>query len=230
MAIARRDVLAASIDHTLLRAETSGDDIRRLCEDARRHGFAAVCINPVWVGLARDLLSGSSTVVATVCSFPLGASVSAVKVAETAQAADDGASEIDMVMNIGAALTGEWGVVEDDVGGVVEAASLRGARVKVILECGLLSDEQKIEAARRSVATGAAFVKTSTGMLAGGATVHDVALLRRTVGINAGVKTSGSIRTLVHARAMLAAGANRLGTSSGSQILDELRELEDCGN
>ncbi|RMF86066.1 MAG: deoxyribose-phosphate aldolase, partial [Nitrospirae bacterium] len=154
-----------------------------------------------------------------VCGFPLGASATAVKAEEAGLAAAAGAREIDMVQNIGWAKGGDWGAVEEDIAAVVAAASAHGAEVKVILECGLLDDAEKEEAVRRAVAAGAAWVKTSTGFLAGGATVHDVALLARTAAGRARVKAAGGIRTVGQARAMLAAGAARLGTSSGVAIV-----------
>jgi deoxyribose-phosphate aldolase len=211
--------IARTIDHTLLAAEATFSDIERLAAEAREHGFAAICINPCWVRPAAPLLHGTEVHLATVCGFPLGATTSEVKAAEARAAAEHGANEVDMVMALGRARAGEWAAVEDDVAAVADALSGSGAILKVILECGLLEDDEKVEAARRSVAAGAQFVKTSTGFLAGGATVHDVALLRRTVGRSASVKASGGIRSLGQARAMLAAGADRLGTSSGVAIV-----------
>ncbi len=221
--------LARAIDHTLLKPEAGPEAIARLCEEARRWGFAAVCVNPVWVADAVRALEGTSVAVATVCGFPLGATTTAVKVAEAEEAARAGAAEIDMVLRIGHALAGLWDAVEADIAAVVEAAAGHGASVKVILECGLLDDGTKAEAARRAVGAGAAFVKTSTGFLAGGATVHDVALLKRAVAGRARVKASGGIRNLGQARAMLAAGADRLGTSSGVAILEEARRTFETG-
>ncbi len=221
--------LARTIDHTLLAPEAGPEGIDRLCKEARVWGFAAVCVNPVWVPRATAALDGTAVGVAAVCGFPLGATTTACKAAEAAGAARDGASEIDMVLRIGHARAGLWDEVEADIRAVVEAAGEHGATVKVILECGLLDDEAKTEAAVRAVAAGAAFVKTSTGFLAGGATVHDVALLRRAVDGKARVKASGGIRTLGQARAMLAAGADRLGTSSGVAILEEARQAFTTG-
>ena len=212
--------LAATIDHTLLRPEATRDDVRRLCEEAVRLGFAAVCVNPCRVAEARRWTDRSEVAVATVCGFPLGASRSAVKAAEAARGADEGATEVDMVIAVGAVKDGDWAAVVADIAAVVAAAG--EAAVKVILECGLLDDAEKRTAAVAAVDGGAAFVKTSTGFLAGGATVEDVALLKRAVAGRARVKASGGIRTLGRARAMLAAGADRLGTSSGVAIMEEL--------
>ncbi len=219
MAEHRARDLARYIDHTLLRPEATAADIDRLCDEAREWRFAAVCVNPCWVERAVARLEGSGVAVATVCGFPLGAALTEIKAAEAARAAAAGAREIDMVQNLGWARAGEWAAVERDVAAVVAAAAAHGAEVKVILECGLLSDGEKEEAARRAVAAGAAWVKTSTGFLAGGATVHDVALLARTVAGRARVKAAGGIRTVGQARAMLAAGASRLGTSAGVAIV-----------
>ncbi len=213
--------LARSIDHTLLRAEATSEDIVTLCREARKWRFAAVCVNPVWVELAVAELEGSEVGVAAVCGFPLGASLTPVKVAEAARAVTSGAAEIDMVQQIGLAVEGRWDAVGEDVRAVAGAVHAGGAVLKVILECGLLSDDAKERSARVAVAAGADFVKTSTGFLAGGATIHDVALLRKVVGEAAGVKASGGIRSLGRARAMLAAGATRLGTSSGVRIMEE---------
>lgn len=214
--------LATTIDHTLLRPESSEDDIRRLCAEAVEWGFKAVCVNPVWVGTAVTAVVGSKVGVATVCGFPLGANETAVKVEEARRAVAAGASEVDMVQQLGAAASGRWDVVESDVAAVARVVHAGGAELKVILECGLLDDDGTREAARRAVAAGADWVKTSTGFIAGGATIADVELLRATVGGRARIKASGGIRTLAEARAMLAAGAERLGTSSGVAIAEEL--------
>ncbi len=212
--------IANTIDHTLLRADATWDEIRRLATEACDHGFAAICVNPTWARRVAPLLEGSEVALATVCGFPLGANESAVKAAEARAAIDHGAIEIDMVIDLGAARSGEWSRVEDDIASVVEVLAGHNATLKVILECGLFDDDEKAEAARRAVAAGAGHVKTSTGFLAGGATLHDVALLRKTVGAAARVKASGGIRNLGQARAMLAAGADRLGTSSGVAIVE----------
>ncbi len=215
--------IARTIDHTLLKPEAGPDAIDVLCREALEWGFAAVCVNPCWVSRAARALEGSGVAVATVCSFPLGAGLTETKAAEAAASVAAGAREVDMVLNIGLARSGLWDQVEQDIAAVVRAAG--DALVKVILECGLLDDTQKEEAARRAVAAGAAFVKTSTGFLAGGATVHDVALLKRVIDGRAEVKASGGIRSLGQARAMLAAGASRLGTSSGVTIMEEARAV-----
>ena len=211
--------LAAAIDHTLLRPEAGAEDIRRLCAEAVEWGFAAVCVNPVWVGTAAAAVAGSTVRVASVCGFPLGANETAVKVEEARRAMDGGAREIDMVQHLGAAVAGSWHVVEADVAAVAEVVHAHDGELKVILECGLLDDDAKREAARRAVAAGADWVKTSTGFLAGGATVADVELLRVAVRGAARVKASGGIRSVADARMMLAAGAERLGTSSGVAIM-----------
>lgn len=211
--------LAAAIDHTLLRPEAGAEDIRRLCAEAVDWGFAAVCVNPVWVGTAVAAVAGSTVRVASVCGFPLGANETAVKVEEARRAMDGGAREIDMVQHLGAAVAGSWDVVEADVAAVAEVVHALDGELKVILECGLLDDDAKREAARRAVAAGADWVKTSTGFLAGGATVADVELLRVAVRGAARVKASGGIRSVADARMMLAAGAERLGTSSGVAIM-----------
>ncbi len=217
--------LALAIDHTLLKPEAGPDAIDQLCAEARELGFAAVCVNPYWVSRAVAALAGSPVGVATVCGFPLGATSTQSKKAEATRAVQDGATEVDMVLNLGLAHAGLWEEAEEDMAAVVGAARDGGASVKVILECGLLDDAQKEEAALRAVAAGAAFVKTSTGFLAGGATVHDVALLARTVAGRARVKASGGIRSLGQARAMLASGAARLGTSYGVVIMEEAQRL-----
>ncbi len=165
--------LAAAIDHTLLRPEAGADDIRRLCAEAVECGFAAVCVNPVWVATAVAAVEGSSVRVATVCGFPLGANETAVKVEEARRAMACGAREVDMVQSLGAACSERWDLVEADVAAVAEIVHVHGGELKVILECGLLDDRAKRESARRAVSAGADWVKTSTGFLAGGATVAD---------------------------------------------------------
>lgn len=214
--------IAALIDHTLLKPQATPADIRRLCQEARKYGFAAACVNPYWVALAASELAGSPVLVAAVAGFPLGANTTAVKVAESEEAIRAGAREIDMVLNIGELCAGNLAAVQADIEAVVAAAHARGAIVKVILETCLLTDEQKIAACDLSKKAGVDFVKTSTGFSTGGATVHDVALMRRVVGPNMGVKASGGIRTLEDLEAMRAAGATRMGTSSGVQIVEAL--------
>ncbi|HYV62090.1 MAG TPA: deoxyribose-phosphate aldolase [Bryobacteraceae bacterium] len=215
--------IAALIDHTLLKPQATADDVRRLCQEARRYEFAAVCVNPYWVTLAASELTGSSVLVATVTGFPLGANTTGVKVAEAQAAIAAGAREIDMVLNIGELYAGHLDAVRADIAAVVAASHARNATVKVILETALLNDDQKIAACNLSQQAGADFVKTSTGFSTHGATVHDVALMRRTVGLDMGVKASGGIRTLEDLEAMRAAGATRIGTSSGVQIVESLQ-------
>ena len=215
--------IAALIDHTLLKPQATAPDIRRLCQEARRYGFATVCVNPYWVPLAALELAGSSVLVAAVAGFPLGANTTAIKVAETEAVIAAGAREVDMVLNIGELCGGNLDAVRADITAVVTAAHARGAIVKVIFETALLTDQQKIAACELSKLAGADFVKTSTGFSTHGATVNDVALMRRAVGPDIGVKASGGIRTLKDLEAMRAAGANRIGTSSGVQIVEALQ-------
>ncbi|BAU27185.1 deoxyribose-phosphate aldolase [Aneurinibacillus soli] len=209
--------LALYIDHTLLAPEASAAQIDRLCQEAREHGFYAVCINPYWVRRAKQELVGSNVKVATVIGFPLGAAVTEVKAFEAAKAVEDGADELDMVLNIGALKSGEDEEVRRDIAAVVAAAASRP--VKVIIETGLLTEAEKVQACRLSEEAGAQFVKTSTGFGPGGATVEDVALMRRTVGDTVSVKASGGVRTYEAAKAMIRAGADRIGTSSGIAIV-----------
>jgi deoxyribose-phosphate aldolase len=212
--------IAALIDHTLLKPQATAADIRRLCAEARQYEFAAVCVNPYWVSLAAEVLKGSAVRVATVAGFPLGANTTAIKVAEAETAIAAGAREVDMVLNIGELCRGNLDSVRMDIAAVVAAAHARGTLVKVILETALLSDDQKIAACALSQQAGADFVKTSTGFSAHGATARDVALMRQVVGPGMGVKASGGIRTWEDLEAMRAAGANRIGTSSGVQIVE----------
>lgn len=209
--------LARTIDHTWLKPDATATQIEALCREAIRYGFHAVCVNSYWVPLAAERLRGSGVKVAAVVGFPLGAGLTAAKAAEAREAVKAGASELDMVLNVGALKSGRPDDVRRDIRAVVEAAD--GALVKVILETGLLTGEEKVAACRLAVEAGAHFVKTSTGFGPGGATVEDVALLRRTVGPRVGVKASGGIRDAEAARRMLAAGASRLGTSSGVAIV-----------
>lgn len=211
--------LAAIIDHTLLKPETTESQIRKLCDEARQWGFASVCVPPRWVKVASETLAGCDVKVCTVIGFPLGANVTAVKVVEARQAISDGADELDMVISIGDLKAGDDEVVESDIRAVREAAGER--IVKVIIEACLLTDEEKARACSLAVRAGADFVKTSTGFSKGGATVHDVALMRRVVGPEVGVKAAGGIRTREDALAMVAAGANRIGASAGVAICSE---------
>jgi deoxyribose-phosphate aldolase len=215
--------VAAFIDHTLLKPQATEADIRRLCQEARQYEFAAVCVNPYWVPLAARELAGSPVHVATVAGFPLGASATRTKVMEAESAIAAGAREVDMVLNIGELCAGHLDSVRADIVAVVAASHARGALVKVILETALLNNDQKTAACTLSQQAGADFVKTSTGFSTHGATTHDVALMRSTVGPDMGVKASGGIRTLEDFEAMRAAGANRVGTSSGVQIVEALQ-------
>jgi len=218
-----RDI-AAMIDHTLLKPQATDTDIRRLCQEARQYQFVAVCVNPYWVPLAAAELSGSAVRVATVAGFPLGANTTEIKVKEAETAIAAGAHEVDMVLNIGELCGGNIDAVQRDIAAVVAASHSRGALVKVIFETALLNDEQKTAACHLSKDAGADFVKTSTGFSANGATVADVELMRRIVGPTMGVKASGGVRTLDDLHAMYAAGANRIGTSAGVQIM--IRRME----
>jgi deoxyribose-phosphate aldolase len=215
-----RNEIAALIDHTLLKPEATEADIRKICGEAREYGFASVCVNPYWVPVVAKELAGSAVKVCTVVGFPLGASAADIKVAETTKALTDGAQEIDMVINIGELRGGNLRAVGDEIGSVVQVSHSKSAIVKVILETALLTDEQKIEACRLSKDAGADFVKTSTGFAAHGATVEDVALMRKAAGAEMGVKASGGIRTLEDLRKMVAAGATRIGTSAGVKIVE----------
>lgn len=206
------------IDHTILAPQATKEDVERLCKEAMEYGFHSVCVNSSFVYYCARLLKDSGVAVCTVIGFPLGAMSTAGKTAEAEQAIRDGASELDMVIHIGMIKSGDWEYVKQDISSVVEAAKGR-AIVKVILETCLLTDDEKVKACRICKECGADFVKTSTGFSKGGATTEDVALMRRTVGHDMGVKASGGIRTLEDARAMVEAGANRLGTSSGAAIV-----------
>jgi deoxyribose-phosphate aldolase len=211
--------IARLIDHTILKPEATRSEVRQICAEALRFEFASVCVNSFWVPLVAAELSGSVSKVCAVVGFPLGASSTAAKVAETLSAVSDGAREIDMVVNIGALRAGEDTYVEADIRAVVAAAQSQGAIVKVILETCLLTNEQKVLGCEISKRAGAAFVKTSTGFSKSGATVEDVALMRRTVGPEMGVKASGGVRSLEDVKAMVAAGATRIGSSSGVKIV-----------
>jgi deoxyribose-phosphate aldolase len=211
--------IAPLIDHTLLKPEARWADIERTCGEAVKFGFAAVCVYPVWVPLVAGILRGTGVRTCTVAGFPHGAATTAAKAFEAAEAVRSGADEVDMVLAVHAVRDGDLRGAEEDVRAVVKAAG--GRTVKVILETGLLTDAEKVAACRLCVVGGASFVKTSTGMGAGGATVADVRLMRATVGPGVGVKASGGIRTLADARAMVEAGANRLGTSAGVAIVTE---------
>ncbi len=212
--------IARSIDHTLLRPEATAADIRKVCQEARKYKFASVCVNPYWVPLVASELAGSPVKVCCVVGFPLGANATAIKVAETEAAIRAGAQEIDMVLNIGELRGGNQDAVRQDIQAVVDAAHRGGAIVKVILETALLDDDQKAVASTIAKLAGAEFVKTSTGFGPHGATVHDVALMRRVVGAEMGVKASGGIRTLEDLKNMAAAGATRIGASASVKIVE----------
>ena len=212
--------IAGLIDHTLLRPDATRDEIRKLCREARKYNFASVCINPYWVPLAAAELSGSPVKVCTVVGFPLGATSTEAKVAETDAALRVGAQEIDMVQNVGALRSGENDAVKDDIAAVAGAAHRAGAILKVILETALLDDNQKVMACMLAKMARADFVKTSTGFGPSGATVHDVELMRLAVGPDMGVKASGGIRTLDDLKKMAAAGATRIGASASVKIVE----------
>ncbi len=209
------------IDHTLLKPDVSQDQIAQLCYEARKYSFASVCVNPVHVPLAAQLLKGSPVKVCTVVGFPLGATPATVKAYEAQQAIRDGATEIDMVINVGALKSQDYRAVHEDIAAVVRTSHAGHALVKVIIETALLSDEEKVAACQLAKAAGADFVKTSTGFGPGGATVADVQLMRQVVGPNIGVKASGGVRNYQDAQAMIAAGATRIGASAGVRIVQE---------
>jgi deoxyribose-phosphate aldolase len=209
--------LARMIDHTLLRADASRADIRTLCQEARQYGFASVCVNTTWVPMCKTLLAGSAVKVCTVVGFPLGAMAPTAKAFEAREAVRQGADEIDMVINIGALKSRDYETVFEDICRVVKAA--RPALVKVILETGALTEEEKIIGCAMAKLAGAAFVKTSTGFGKGGATVEDIALMRKTVGAEMGVKASGGVRSTDDAQKMALAGATRIGASASVAIV-----------
>jgi deoxyribose-phosphate aldolase len=217
--------LARLIDHTLLKPDASAEQIARLCAEAREYGFASVCVNPTWVAACHVHLAGSSVKVCTVIGFPLGATLSEIKAMEAERAIALGAQEVDMVINIGALKDRQYDLVYQDIIGVVTVAHAQGALVKTIIETFLLSNEEKIAACVIARVADADFVKTSTGFNGGGATVEDVALMRRVVGGDMGVKAAGGVRTAVDARRMAAAGATRIGASAGVQIVQEAAEV-----
>lgn len=206
------------IDHTILKADATEADVERLCAEAKEYGFATVCVNSCWTARAAELLEGSGVGITTVVGFPLGAMSTAGKADETEVAVADGATEIDMVINIGRLKMGDDDFVRRDIAAVVDAAA--PAQVKVIIECCLLTDDEKVRACELSVAAGAAFVKTSTGFSTGGATVEDVRLMRATVGDRCKVKAAGGIHTRQEAEALVTAGADRLGCSAGIAIVN----------
>jgi deoxyribose-phosphate aldolase len=215
--------VAAMIDHTLLKPDATRKDIEQLCREAAEYKFATVCVNPTWVATCAQLLRGSGVLVTSVVGFPLGATTPDVKHYETRRAIFDGAREIDMVINIGALKSGDLRLVERDIEGVATPCREAGAVSKVIIEAALLTDEEKITACTLAKAAGADFVKTSTGFASGGATAADVALMRRVVGEQMGVKAAGGVRDLEGLKAMVAAGATRVGASAGVRIVQESR-------
>jgi deoxyribose-phosphate aldolase len=217
---------ASLIDHTLLKPEASESDIRQLCKEAAEFGFASVCVNPGWVKSAVEFLRGSGVPVCTVIGFPLGATLPDVKAYEARRAIFNGAREVDMVINIGALKSGDICAVEDDIRAVADAAHENGVLCKVIIETALLTDEEKVMACLSAKNAGADFVKTSTGFSKGGATVHDISLMRRTVGGELGVKASGGVKGIEDARAMFEAGATRIGASVGVKIAQEAEGMK----
>ncbi len=215
--------IAALIDHTALKADATHDQIAQLCQEARTYGFGAVCVNAVYVGLCRELLQGTETEIAAVAGFPLGATLPEVKAYEAGRAIAAGASEIDMVLHVGALKDKRYDAVLEDVRTVAQACHAQGAVLKVIIEAALLTDEEKVVACYLAQRAGADFVKTSTGFGPGGAVLADVALMRRTIGPDMGLKAAGGIRSYADALAMVAAGATRIGASSGVQIMAQAR-------
>lgn len=213
--------VAKMIDHTALKADTKKEQIVVLCQEAKEYGFASVCVNPTWIELAAELLNGSDVKVCTVIGFPLGANTPETKAFETKDAIEKGATEVDMVINIGALRDKNDELVARDIRAVVEAAKGK-ALTKVIIETCLLTEEEKVRACELAVKAGADYVKTSTGFSTGGATVEDIALMRKTVGPEIGVKASGGVRDVQGAKDMIEAGATRIGASSGVSIVNGL--------
>ncbi|MBN8200599.1 MULTISPECIES: deoxyribose-phosphate aldolase [Bacillaceae] len=218
--------VAKMIDHTLLKADATKEQIEKICAEAKEYNFASVCVNPTWVKLSSELLNGTEVKVCTVIGFPLGASTPETKAFETKNAIENGATEVDMVINIGALKGGDNELVERDIRAVVEAAKGK-ALTKVIIESCLLTEEEKVRACELSVKAGADFVKTSTGFSTGGATAEDIALMRKTVGPEIGVKASGGVRSAEDAQKMIDAGATRIGASSGAAIVNGLTSDSD---
>lgn len=212
--------MASYIDHTLLKPDATEEQILELCREAIEHHFASVCVNTCWIDTIVQALKGTDVTPCCVVGFPLGAMLSQAKAFETQAAVEKGAREIDMVISVGAAKAHDWEKVEQDIAAVTKVKGT--AKVKVILETCLLTEEEIIECCKAAVRAGADFVKTSTGFSSGGARTEDVRLMRQTVGPDVGVKASGKVRTLEDAKAMLEAGANRLGTSSGIEIVKDL--------
>jgi deoxyribose-phosphate aldolase len=221
--------VAGMIDHTLLKPEATKQEIEKLCREAAEYHFATVCVNPAWVALCASLLRGTGVGVCSVVGFPLGATTPDVKHYETRRVIFDGASEVDMVINIGALKSGELQVVERDIAAVVGPCREANVVSKVIIEVALLTDDQKIAASTLAKAAGADFVKTSTGFASGGATAADVALMRRVVGADMGVKAAGGVRDFEGLKAMVAAGATRVGASAGVKIVQESQGQKPAG-
>ncbi|MEI6102048.1 MAG: deoxyribose-phosphate aldolase [Eubacteriales bacterium] len=223
--------MAKYVDHTILKPGASLEDVRKICDEAKKYKFASVCVNPSYIKFVSEALSGSGVTPCCVVGFPLGACTPESKAAEAADAAINGAKEVDMVINVGAIKSNDWALVKRDIEGVVNATRGR-AIVKVIIETCLLTDEEKVKACTVSKIAGAHFVKTSTGFSTGGATVADVKLMRQTVGDALGVKASGGIKDYKTALAMIQAGANRLGTSSGADIVNakDVQSASGCIN
>ena len=213
--------IAKMIDHTLLKQDASATQITKLCEDAKKYNFCSVCVNSSYVPLAAQVLKGSDVKVCTVVGFPLGAASTKAKVAETTEAIEQGANEIDMVINVGFVKSENYDYIRSDIAAIVAAAKGK-ALVKVIIETCLLTDDEKVKVCKIAKEVGADFVKTSTGFSTGGATVEDIALMRKTVGPDMGVKASGGVRSYDTAMAMIEAGATRLGTSSGIDIVNKV--------
>ena len=211
--------LASMIDHTLLKANATREEILQICEEAKEYRTASVCVNSYWASTVHEALKGSGVMTCCVVGFPLGAMSTEAKAFETKEAVKDGAEEIDMVINIGLARVGEWDALQEDIAAVVKAAG--NAAVKVIIEACLLTDDEKVKACVAAQNAGAAFVKTSTGFSSSGATVEDIKLMRETGGPNMGVKAAGGIRSRETALAMIRAGANRVGASATQKLIEE---------
>lgn len=216
--------VAALIDHTLLKPDATRQQIEELCREAAQYKFATVCVNPVWVRFGAQLLAGSGVAVCSVVGFPLGATTADVKAYETRRSIFDGAREIDMVINVGALKSGDYRVVEHDIEAVTSPCRDCGALSKVIIEAALLTDDEKVTACTLAKAAGADYVKTSTGFGPGGATASDVALMRRAVGTEMGVKAAGGVRDFEGLQAMVAAGATRVGASAGVKIVQQAHQ------
>lgn len=214
--------IASMIDHTLLKSEATEEMIKNLCNEAKKYNFAAVCVNPFYIKRAKEFLKDSDVKIATVIGFPLGANIKEVKAFETTKAIEDGADEVDMVINIGALKNKDYDIVRDDISAVVEAAKDK-AIVKVIIETCLLTDEEKIKACELSSEAGADFVKTSTGFSTGGATVEDIKLMKNTIKDDMKIKASGGIRDYERAKDMINAGASRIGASSSVKIIKGIK-------